>query len=495
MSRKEAALHGFGWGIVGGLALVGLMYYAGALLGLRPLPQLLNEPLLSVMPGFVFGFLIDTLQHAGKVFEEAGLIVLMLVLLGLLGAAASVASLRWTSRYLPFAFAGIGWLLVVAVLLPLGGLGWLGLNDGVATPLIWASLFAIYAVVLQFGEQPAPGFDAGRRRILTAVPIAIGAVSLGALGLRLLPDWYKAIFQAPEPGIRGISPAVTPVQNFYVVSKNLGGDPVVDGQTWRLRVGGLVDRSLTLSLGELRALPSIEEYVTLACISNNVGGNLMSTGNFRGVRLRDLLTMASPQSQGTWVAFRARDDYTESLPLDLVQATPDILVAYELDGAPLPVNHGFPARVLIPGHYGMKWPKWLESIDLVSQEARGYWEQQGWDHNALVKTTARFDLPQDGEIIKVGAIQVAGVAFAGLRGISKVEYSTDGGSRWSAAALDPPLSKLTWVIWRATWTPPSHGAYTLKVRATDAAGPHQDSGNAPSHPSGSGGYPPTHGNA
>ncbi|TMF32051.1 MAG: hypothetical protein E6I29_03425 [Chloroflexi bacterium] len=103
------------------------MYYAGAFLGLRPLPQLLNEPLLSIMPGFVFGFLIDTLQHAGKVVEEAGLILLMLVLLGLLGAAGSVASLRWTSRYLPFAFAGVGWLLVVAVLLPLGGLGMLGL--------------------------------------------------------------------------------------------------------------------------------------------------------------------------------------------------------------------------------------------------------------------------------------------------------------------------------------------------------------------------------
>src|SRR5256884_7194472 len=402
MSRKEAALHGFGWGIVGGLALVGLMYYAGALLGLRPLPQLLNEPLLSVMPGFVFGFLIDTLQHAGKVVEEAGLILLMLVLLGLLGAAGSVASLRWTSRYLPFAFAGVGWLLVVAVLLPLGGLGMLGLNDGVATPLILASLFAVYAVVLQFGDQPAPGLDAGRRRVLTAVPIAIGAVSLGALGLRLLPDWYKAIFQAPESGVRGISPAVTPVQNFYVVSKNFS-DPVVDGQTWRLRVGGLVDRSLTLSLGELRALPSIEEYVTLACISNNVGGNLMSTGNFRGVRLRDLLAMAAPQSQAAWVAFRARDDYTESLPLSLVKAAPEILVGYDLAGAPLPMNHGFPARVLIPGHYGMKWPKWLESIELVDPEARGYWEQQGWDHNAVVKTTARVDVPRGRDILKIGA--------------------------------------------------------------------------------------------
>ena len=487
MSRKEAALHGFGWGIVGGLALVGLMYYAGAFLGLRPLPQLLNEPLLSVMPGIVFGFLIDNLQHAGKVVEEAGLIVLMLAALGLLGAASSVASLRWTSRQLPFAFAGIGWLLVVGVLLPLGGLGFLGLNDGVPTPLIWASLFAIYAVVLQFGEQPAPGLDPGRRRVLSAVPIAIGAVSLGALGLRLVPDWYRAIFQAPESGTGGISPAVTPVQNFYVVSKNFG-DPVVDGRTWQLRVGGLVDRSLNLSLSELRALPSIEEYVTLACISNNVGGDLMSTGYFRGVRLRDLLSMASPQPQGTWVAFRARDGYTESLPMSLVQGAPEVLVAYDLGGAPLPMNHGFPARVLIPGHYGMKGPKWLDSIDVVNQEARGYWEQQGWDHNAVAKTTARFDLPRDSEILRLGPMEIGGVAFAGTRGISKVEYSTDGGSSWNVAPFDPPLSPLTWVLWRATWTPAKEGAYRLVVRATDAAGAPQDSRVAPSYPSGASGY-------
>src|SRR5439155_7875992 len=213
MTRKEAAFGGFGWGCIGGVALVGLMYYAGVFLGLRPLPQLLNEPLLSLMPGFVFGFLIDTLQHAGKVVEELGLIILMVALLGALGAASAVAGLRWTSLYLPFAFAAIGWLAVTAIVLPLGGAGFLGLNDGPATPLIWAALFAIYAVVLQFGEQPPSAVDAGRRRLLSTVPVTIGVVSLGALGLRLLPDWYRAIFNAPESGTTGISPPVTPVGN------------------------------------------------------------------------------------------------------------------------------------------------------------------------------------------------------------------------------------------------------------------------------------------
>ena len=467
--------------------MVALMYLAGLLLGLRPLTQLLNEPLLSLMPGFVFGFLIDTLQHAGKVVEELGLIVAMVVALGVLGGAASVASLRWTSQYLPFAFAGLGWVVVAGVLLPVGGAGFLGLNDGPATPLIWAALFSIYAVVLQFGAQASPGVDAGRRRVLSTVPLAIAGFSVLALAYRLLPDWYRAIFNAPESGLHGISPSITPLNNFYVVSKNFA-DPAVDGRSWKLSVGGLANRSLSISLADLRALPATTEYVTLNCISNNVGGDLMSTGAFTGAPLRDVVAMASPQAQASWVAFRARDGYTESLPLSTIQASPEILVAYELGGAPLPLQHGYPARILIPGHYGMKGPKWLDAIDLVNHETGGYWEQQGWDHNAVVKTTSRLDAPRDGEIIKLGTIDVGGVAFAGTRGVSKVEYTTDGGSTWITAPFDPPLSSLTWVLWRATWTPATEGAYKLMVRATDGSGALQDRNSAASYPSGASGY-------
>src|SRR5437868_2196203 len=130
MTRKQAMRDGFGWGCVAGLVLVALMYLAHAVLGVRSLPQLLNEPLLALMPGFVFGFLIDTLQHAGKVVEELVLIVAMVLALGVLGGVASLASLRWTSQYLPFVFAGLGWLVVALILLPAGGAGFLGLNDG-----------------------------------------------------------------------------------------------------------------------------------------------------------------------------------------------------------------------------------------------------------------------------------------------------------------------------------------------------------------------------
>jgi DMSO/TMAO reductase YedYZ molybdopterin-dependent catalytic subunit len=484
-----AAWRGFAWGALAGLALVALMYLAGTFLGLRPLPQALSGPVLAIMPGFVFGFLIDTLQHAGKVVEEFGLIVAMVVGLGVLGAAWAVASRRWRLAQSALVFAGVGWLVVTAVLLPISADGFLGLNDGPTTPLVWGLLFAIYGVILQMGSaSPLPeAADPGRRRALGAVPIAIGAVSFGVLALRLVPDWYRAIFQPPEAGLSGVSPEITPVENFYVVSKNFT-DPVVDAQGWNLSVGGAVDKPLKLSLADLRALPSSTEYVTMECISNNVGGGLISTGSFTGVKLSDLLAMASPRANGTWAAFKARDGYAESLPMTLIQGAPELLVAYDLDGAPLPEAHGYPARILLPGHYGMKGPKWLDSIDLVDHESGGYWEMQGWDHNAVVKTTARFDVPHDGDIVKLGAVSLSGVAFAGTRGVSKVEYSTDGGRSWAAADLKPPLSSLTWVLWSAVWTPSGEGSYRLQVRTTDATGMAQDAKGAASYPGGASGY-------
>src|SRR5437867_475344 len=331
----------------------------------------------------------------------------------------------------------------------------------------------------------------GRRRRLSTLPLSIAAVSVGALALRLTPDWYAAIFLPPGSGRRGVSPAVTPVENFYVVSKNFV-DPQVDGGSWRLKVAGMVEKSLSLSLDDLRGLPASEQYTTMACISNLVGGDQISSGKFKGVPLRDLIASAGPQAQAGWVGFKARDGYTESLPLSVGQGSPESLGGYALTAGPGPRSAGFPARVLIPGRYGMKAPKWLDEIDLVGGEVKGYWEQQGWDHDAVVRTMSRIDTPEDGDIVPIGTIEVAGVAFAGTRGVSKVEYSTDGGSHWSVAQFDAPLSRLTWVIWRATWTPGSHGAYTLKVRTTDGAGALQDSADSPSFPSGSKGYHTVH---
>jgi len=488
MNGRRALIHGFGWGALAGLVLVALMYLASLLLDLKPLTQALNEPLLSIMPGFVFGFLIDQLQHAGKVVEEFGLIVAVIVALGVLGAAWAWTALRWHFQYSALVFAAAGWLVVVVLLLPIAGDGPFGLTSGPTTPLVWAALFAVYGVVLQLGGRPdTAAADPDRRRLLSVLPLSLGALSLGVLAFKLAPNWYQAIFNPPEAGLYGRSPQLTPIQNFYVVSKNFG-DPNVDGGSWRLKIGGMAGNPVSLTLQDLRALPVTTEYVTLECISNNVGGNLMSTGGFTGVSLKYLLEQVKPTSSATWAAFKAADGYTESLPLSAINSDPTILVAYELDGQQLPGAHGYPARILIPGRYGMKGPKWLTEIELVDHESGGYWEQQGWDHNAVVKTTSRFDVPRDGDIVKVSGVTISGVAYAGTRGIGKVEVTTDGGASWTEALRTAPLSQLTWVLWNFDWTPPKEGSYHLAVRATDGSGAAQESNDASSYPGGAMGY-------
>jgi len=481
-------------GLAAGLAAVAAMYLAGLLTGLRALPDILQQPILAIMPGPVFGFLIDNLQHAGKVIEEAGLIVTMVLALAVLGALAGYATDRFGLSRGGLLAAAVAWAFVVAVALPVGGQGFLGLAEGVQTPVIWALVLAVYWLVWDLGwrrsaASAAAGapVDMGRRRLITFAPIAIGAGSLALVGFLKVPDWVRIIVAPPESGLSGLSPALTPVDHFYRVSKNFQ-DPVVPANGWSLRVSGMVAQPLKLSYQDLKAVPATTEIVTLECVSNDVGGNLMSTGRFTGVPLRDLLTMAQVRPGAGAVNFRAADGYTESLPLSIVMSTPEILVAHELDGAPLPDAHGFPARMLIPGRYGMKGPKWLQQIDVAASEAGGFWEQQGWDANAFVDATSRFDTPRDGEVVRKGAVQLAGVAFAGTAGVQTVEWSADGGHTWTPADLQPPLSPLTWVLWTATWKPASEGVATLMVRARDGAGHLQTDDQAPSYPSGASGY-------
>jgi DMSO/TMAO reductase YedYZ molybdopterin-dependent catalytic subunit len=489
--RSSGVLRGGLAGLAAGMAAVAAMYLAGLLTGLRALPDILQQPILGVMPGPVFGFLIDNLQHAGKVIEEAGLIVAMVLALAVLGALAGYASERFGLPRAGLVAAALAWAVVTLALLPVGGRGFLGLADGVQTPAIWALVLAVYWLVWDLGwAAPASAgapVDMGRRRLLTLAPVAIGAGSLALVGLLKVPDWVRIIVAPPESGLSGPSPVLTPVEHFYRVSKNFQ-DPVVSANGWSLRVTGLVSQPITLGYQDLRNLPATTEIVTLECISNDVGGNLMSTGRFTGIPLRDLLAMAEPRPSAAAVNFRAADGYTESLSLQVAMSTPEIMVVHQLDGAPLPDAHGFPARMLIPGRYGMKGPKWLQAIDVATSEGGGFWEQQGWDAGTLVHTTSRFDTPRDGEIVRKGAVQLAGVAFAGTQGVQAVEWSADGGRTWSPADLQPPLSPLTWVLWTATWAPSGEGVATLLVRARDGSGRPQTSDQQPSYPSGATGY-------
>lgn len=477
----EGSRRGLTAGLWAGAALLGAMELAGGAGALRPLPDALQQPVLALMPGAVFGFLIDRLQHTGKVLEEAGLLILMLAVLGGLGAAAGAARVRGLPRA-GLAAAAVSWLLISLVALPASGEGLLGVNHGPTTPVAWAALCALYGALLDAGIGAPKAFDPGRRRLVGWV----GALGLVAIGVVKVPGWLQLVVAPPEKS-SGLVPALTPVDHFYQVSKNFQ-DPVVSTAGWALAVGGLAGSPYRLSYEQLRRLPATTLTLTLECISNPVGGDLMSTGQFTGVPLRQLVARAQPQAGAKGVSFRSRDGFTESLSMAEAMASADVLVAYDLDGHPLATAHGFPARVLIPGRYGMRGPKWLESITFTSEEGSGYWEGQGWTHEAVVKTTARVDVPTAGALVRRAPTEVAGVAFAGDRGIQAVEWSADGGKTWHEAQVEAPLSPLTWVRWSATWTPVRAGQYVLTARARDGQGHLQPRDEAASFPDGAAGW-------
>lgn len=286
--------------------------------------------------------------------------------------------------------------------------------------------------------------------------------------------------------VSGVTPEVTTPGNFYTVSKNLVGDPSVDSHTWTLRIDGAANSPYSLTYDQLRALPRVEQYHTLECISNDVGGDLMSNGLFTGVSLAQVLGAAGIKPSVSNVVFTGADGYSDSLLLSQA-LDPRSLIAYLLDGQPLPKAHGFPARLLIPGLYGMKNGKWLTHLQLNTTSYTGYWEQQGWTPLAHVKLTSRIDTPAHGASLLAGQHWVAGVAYSGAVGISRVEVSIDGGQTWAAARLKRPLGELTWTLWEYLWTA-TRGTYILGVRAIDLQGNVQTAKSAPPLPDGSSGY-------
>ncbi|HEV2824946.1 MAG TPA: molybdopterin-dependent oxidoreductase, partial [Actinomycetota bacterium] len=287
--------------------------------------------------------------------------------------------------------------------------------------------------------------------------------------------------------IAGLTPEVTSNRLHYTVDESII-DPNVDRGSWRLRVEGLVGRPVVLGYDELLAMPSTEQYVTLQCISNLVGGDLVGTAKWTGVPLARVLERAGGAGQGAVrVVFHAVGGYSDSLPIAKA-LDPDTVVAYGMNGRSLPRAHGFPARIIAPGIYGMKNVKWLERIEVVDYDYEGYWQRSdGWDNVAEIKTASRIDVPQELTSAESAGV-VAGLAWAGDRGIRRVEVSLDGGASWVPATLRRELARAAWRQWRLPLPAGAAGRYRLKVRAVDGRGDLQTARQAPPHPSGASGY-------
>ena len=496
LNTRAAFLAGSLGGLLMTLVLVALRFIVDA----EVITEVMADWLTSLLPIAVFDFFLDQLQFNAKRL----LFVLIFIgqigvggLIGLAYARFSVDSGYEEGSVKRGAVLAVGiWLVLVLVVTPIMGKGFFGsgLIDGALTysaPLLFA--VGTYALTLSqvlalAGRSGGIRYNASRRDFLQKAAVFSAIALVGGFAIQTIVTNLARLTPVISGRRRGqLSTLVTPNEDFYVVAKSYV-TPMIDAEKWTLELerpndGGLVN----LTYAELLAMPAIEEYVTLTCISNLVGGDLISNALWKGVPLRLVLERAGIGEGTERLAFRAADGYDDICPYD-VAIRDEVIVAYEMNGEPLPISHGFPARIIVPGLYGMEHVKWLMKIAPVPADYRGYWQRRGWADTAIIKTMSRIDIPGDRAKIPIDEIEVAGVAFAGKRGIQRVEVSVDDGRSWRDARFEAPLSAFTWVIWRLDFPDPMPERIDIVVRATDGTGEVQTSRPTKNHPSGATGY-------
>ncbi len=325
--------------------------------------------------------------------------------------------------------------------------------------------------------------EVGRRDFIKKV--GVGTIGLGVsaslLGAAGEKNNVLSEEEAHERDMKGTvdfmgfrAKEITPNEEFYITTYS-DKTPEIDPNTFRLSVGGNVDKPFELTMDELVAMKDKTEFVTLECIGNPVGGSAIGNALWEGITLRKIIEKASPQSGLVKTVFYAEDGYTDSIPYEL-SLSDDVFLAFRMNGADLPKVHGYPLRAIVPGIFGMKNVKWLSKIEVVNYDFKGYWEKRGWSDSAVISVMSEILMPMDGKTIPLAEYVIGGVAFGGRHGIGKVEVSTDDGDTWHKAEMKEPLSKWTWVLWSYKWMPPKEDDYTLKVRAYDHAGKVQESG-------------------
>ncbi len=314
----------------------------------------------------------------------------------------------------------------------------------------------------------------GRRAFVLS---AIGVAVAGG-GVALARKLYRAAtFSYDGTQYKGrIVQPITPNDLFYCVTKNVV-DPRVNIDLWHLEVTGLVQNRATWRFQDLLGFSTVEQETTLMCISNGLDAGLISNAIWKGFPLRDLLDQAAPLSGAARVRLHGVDNYTDTILLEKAME-PTTLLAYEMNGVPLPDRHGYPLRAIAPGYFGEKHVKWLTRIELTTADAKGFYEAQGWGPDFITPTRSRIDVPDNESTFSFaqlnGPIEVKGMAYGGDRGISRVEFSFDDGKTWNESKIYYPGTKLSWALWSYDWRPNQAGDYDLLARATDGTGKVQE---------------------
>ncbi len=502
------------WAAASGAVAAGAAVVIGELLAGLFSPSL--SPLTAVggamidgVPSGVKDWAISLFGTADKAVFVAG----MLLVIAAVGALAGILEQRWrfagAAVIAVFGLVGLAAVLTRAQMTP--GAAVVTLIGALAGALLLGLLIRRLQEGASAGaagtDNPArTAATAKRRTFLQVLAASAGATAVGgivaaawrgaAAGISNAREKLQlpaAVSQAPaipagaEVGLDGMQPLVTPNRDFYRIDTALIV-PSLDPESWVLRVTGMVEQEIELNLADLLAKPLIERHVTIACVSNEVGGDLIGNARWLGWPVRELLALARPQAGADMVLSRSSDGWTAGTPLEVLMDQRDALLALGMNGEPLPLEHGFPARMIVPGLYGyVSATKWLTELRVTRfADDVGYWTPRGWSDRGPIKTSSRIDVPRTGRRVAAGTVMFGGVAWAQHTGISRLELRVNRGP-WQAARLAPGISLDTWYQWQLgiELTP---GQYEVQVRATDRNGEPQVEERLPVAPDGATGF-------
>ncbi|WP_275882037.1 molybdopterin-dependent oxidoreductase [Halorhabdus sp. BNX81] len=513
----------FAW-TAGATAWVVATLVARPLVGSDPL-LVAAQAIIETAPGWLATWAIETFGVAARTVLVAGVATGLVITAGTLGAIGDRVTLRRARRsqvlwltttgvvigtavgfYLAAGGVSFRWLLATVIALTGPGIVW-WIYAGVHEPIgrrqalgrIGGGVGALVAggaIARILGQPPAadgpqPGepFDAAEKtEVGTTTPTPRQATGEETIERQRSTDGVVVSVANDERDFtfdfEGMPPRRHTAEEHFVVDKNITA-PNVAAEGWSLSIRGAVDSEKDIAYETLLDHPDRREMtVTTLCISNTVGGDLIGTTDWIGIPVRMLLADAGITDDAVDVVTHARDGYSEAIPWSVVRDRDDIILAIGMDGKTLPAEHGFPARLLVPGRYGMKSTKWITEIELADSDHTAYWDQRGWDEEAVVNTLSYVRAIQR----RNERIAVGGIAYAGTRGVERVEVSLDGGQTWNEAALEDPISPHARRRWQLVVERPDTGPLDVIVRATDGAGNRQTSKRAPPHPSGSAGW-------
>jgi DMSO/TMAO reductase YedYZ molybdopterin-dependent catalytic subunit len=544
----------FLFGLAAGIASLSLSILLKLTINGLFIPEIASQGLISITSGEIESQAVLTLGPLAKYSTFIGATVVNIILYGIIGIILGKLFMKMKSpvyaikSVLSIFISYLILIVLTIIFLVLSTIPGQSISIPVNSFVLFLLPSAVYGLIFAFlfgnknkkidlVETPASSYnedvinksnvntniDYNKRDMIRALLISVIAIPLVYFGLTRLisgseqqgqqqqPRALDASIQeflqskSKPPGFENpiltplVDAEVTPTYLFYRIDIN-SVIPTVNADNWNLNVKGLVDNPLQINYEEIKSMNSVEEFATLTCISNKIGGNLVSTALWKGVRLRDILSRAGVQPTVKYIVFRCTDGYDVGIPLESGMMDGTVL-AYDMNNSPLTNGHGFPLRAIVPGFYGMMNPKWITEIELVDKTYEGFWQRKGWTNNDIKNIYSSVVIPGNQPIndrfpnlvpnsgfLNGKNIPIAGIAFAGDRGISKVEVSVDGGATWKTAIVKDPLSKYTWVLWTSGFTAADKGDYKIIVRATDKTGQIQTSELEEPFPNGAGGY-------